>query len=146
MSPPVAAVGHDVGGGGGGAGGLPQLGAVHAVGLEVGADGGARFVVADKADGAEGESAVHASEVLEQIVGPAAVAAGLAQHVGQTVLLGPGVDDLDLVEDEVAAREDTLTFLVSSHWRSDTSLARAGWSSSISGKRLIWDRFIDCLS
>jgi hypothetical protein len=48
----------------------------------------------------------HGGQILQHIVRPAAIATGLAADVSQHVLLRVGIDELDVVDDEIAACEN----------------------------------------
>ena len=65
-------------------------------------------VIANKATGFERVANSHGREILEDVVRTAAVGFGFAEDVRQGVLLGVGVDDLDLINDEVACCENAL--------------------------------------
>ena len=83
-----------------------QLFGVDPVGGGVGADRAAVGVIAEEAHGLEGEGRAELGEVLEDVVGPAAVAGRAAEDVREAVLRRPLVDQLDVVDEPVPAGDD----------------------------------------
>ena len=72
-------------------------------------------VVSDEADGFEREVGVELAKVFEDVIRTSAVAHGFGLDGGEGVLLGPGVDDFDVVRDEVSSGDDS--FSVRRHFR-----------------------------
>lgn len=72
----------------------------------VGQNGFAEHVLAHETSAGERQTDVQLGEVEQHIVGRAAGALMLAANVGQRFTGGKGVNDLDLVNDPVAAGED----------------------------------------
>ena len=99
---------HHIGVAGGGFTGGAQLRGRDAVGGAVGENGSTIGVVADEAHRFKGKRGAEAREILEQIVGGAAVAVGLGEDGGEGVLGWPRVDEFDVVDDPVAAGEDSV--------------------------------------
>jgi hypothetical protein len=67
------------------------------------------FVLADESGCFQGEGGSHKGEIHEDIVGGASRAMGTRENICKRVLRGPSVDDFDVVDDPVAACENTVT-------------------------------------
>ena len=65
-------------------------------------------VIANEAARREGELDLHGSKVTKNIVRAAAIRTRLAQDARKHVLGGVGIDDLNVVDDEIADGEDAL--------------------------------------
>jgi hypothetical protein len=98
---------HGIGVAGGGAVGLLELGDVDARCLAVAQNPAAIGIRADESGGGQGVTAMHGSEIFEHVVGTTTVGGGFTLNEGQHVLLWPRVDELDVVDDEIATGEDS---------------------------------------
>ena len=101
---------HGIGVGRGAFGGGMKLGGVDAAGLAVLENPAAVVVVTDEATGFERIVDLHGGKILEDVVGTAAVGLRFREDVGEGVLLGVDIDDLDLIDDEISGGEDSLAF------------------------------------
>ena len=73
-------------------------------------------IMADEACGFEWIADPHRCKVLEDIVGTAAVRGRLALDEGEHVLLGVAVDELDVIDDEISAGEDSCAIHEEVRW------------------------------
>ena len=78
---------------------------IHLVPFAVCEDGYARSVLADEAGGEQGKAHATAGKVEEDVAGCAAGAGVERADVGETLGLREHVNELDLIHDPVAARE-----------------------------------------
>ena len=94
--------GEGVGVAGGEVGADVELGGIDAVEAAIVKNGGGGGVLAEQSGGLEREGGAKAGEVDEEIVGAAAVAGLLRVDRGEHFLGGPGVDEFDVIDDEIA--------------------------------------------
>ena len=106
-APPGVAHGHGIGVAGGRIRRAVELGGVDACGGAIAQNPRAIRIVADEARGLQRVADAHGGEVFEHVVGAAAVRGGFAVDEGEHVLLGIAIDELDVIDDEIAAGEDS---------------------------------------
>jgi len=102
----IAFFGHDIGVGGVGSGAFCEEAGVDFMFAAIVEDQFAERVFADQASGGERKIGAQSGEVNENIIWRAARALRLAADVGQLLALGEDIDELDLVNDPIAAGEN----------------------------------------
>ena len=106
-APAIGLLGHHVGEGRGHLGGGAEMFCVNLVALAIVQDELAQAVPADEARADQREAGAELGQVDEHIVGRAARALRLAEDVRQLLALRIDVDEFDLVNDPITAREDS---------------------------------------
>src|SRR3954470_1802065 len=103
----VALLSHDIGVGSIGVRALGEKASVDLMLAAIVEDEIAQSVFADQPRAREREIGPQFGEVEQDIVGSAAGALGLAANVGELLALREDIDELDLIDDPVAARKNT---------------------------------------
>ena len=89
-------------------------------------------VVADEPAGGERELDLHRREVLEDVIRAAAVGTRFAQDAREHVLSGVAIDDLDVIDDEIAGGKNALA---GSFWHEKFRARRPCLGPATAGRR-----------